>query len=97
MLEIVNTQKLIGRVIVTTHQWVIAEVRETEGNKYRFKCYGPAGKSVEFALMRNPFKDGVHRLYNDTVYPNKIEVKIETIKDMNSFVEVLRNELLKVI
>ena len=97
MLNIVNTQKLIGRVIVTTHQWIITGVRETEGNKYRINCVGPNGKSVEFALMRKPFKDGVHRLYNDTVYPNKIEVHIQNIKDMDSFVEVLKTQLLRVI
>ncbi len=101
MLEINGIEKLMHRVIVTSfnHQWMLGEVREADGNKYRIKCHKlshtPGAGFVEFVLMRQPFRKGVYRLYNDAFSPNKTEVKIEQMRDLDSFVDVLRNILTK--
>jgi len=100
MLNIKGIEKLMGRTILTnSDHWMIGEVREADGNKYRIKfhklshTYGPG--FVEFVLMRQSIRKGVYRLYNDAFSPNKTEVKIEQLQSLNSFVEVLRNVLIK--
>jgi hypothetical protein len=106
MLNIKGIEKLMGKLISTAtplwtgDQWMIREVREAEGNKYRIYCHklnkdGSGPGFVEFVLIRQSIRSGVYRLYNDAFSPNKIEVKIDEMQDLDSFIEVLRSVLMK--
>jgi hypothetical protein len=105
MLNIKGIEKLMGKIISTAtplwtgDQWMIREVREADGTKYRIKCHKVSPTSgagfVEFVLMRQSIRKGVYRLYNDAFSLNKTEVKIEQMRDLDSFIEVLRNVLMK--
>ena len=100
MLKIKNFDVLKGKIFVMPDftQWTISEATTDlsparQDPRYIVKLKTHGGKEVTFALYRDiTKKEKGYRMYNNVLMDYTI-VKLESLKDMRKFTDVLKTQL----
>ena len=100
MLTIKNFNKLVGKTYVMPDftQWIISEATTDlsparQDPRYIVKLKTHDGREVTFALYRDiTKKEKGYRIYNNVLMDYTI-VKLESLKDMRKFTDVLKTQL----
>ena len=100
MLTIKNFDVLKGKIFVMPDftQWTISEATTDlsparQDPRYIVKLKTHGGKEVTFALYRDiTKKEKGYRMYNNVLMDYTI-VKLESLKDMRKFTDVLKTQL----
>lgn len=102
MLTIERFDILVGRTFVMPDftQWTISEATTDlsparQDPRYIVKLKTHGGNEVMFALYRDiTKKEKGYRMYNNVLMDYTI-VKLESLKDMRKFTDILKNEITK--